>query len=65
MWRKKSIPLPLPAPDKQGFEYSCPSASWGDMTGLIPTGEGDNKVDEVRGDIYPYLHGHHGSDKTT
>ncbi|MBP5361680.1 MAG: hypothetical protein J6Y71_01425 [Ruminococcus sp.] len=51
MRRKKSIPLP--EPDKQGFEYECPSAYWGDMTGIITTGEIDKKVDKVYKDIHP------------
>ena len=33
-------------------EYICPSASWGDMTGLIPGGEADP---ESYREIYPYL----------
>ena len=31
--------LDIPVPDlrrQRGLEYTCPSASWGDMTGLIP-----------------------------
>ena len=51
MRRKKSIPLP--EPDKQGFEYECPSAYWGDMTGIITTREIDKKVDKVYKDIHP------------
>lgn len=52
MRRKKSIPVP--DPEKTELEYICPSASWGDMTGLIPAGESDDKVDEVYKDLYPY-----------
>lgn len=33
-------------------EYICPSASWGDMTGLIPGGVTDP---ESYREIYPYL----------
>lgn len=31
--KKREIPVPEPENDK---EYICPSASWGDITGLIP-----------------------------
>lgn len=63
MRRKKSIPVP--DPEKQGLEYVCPSASWGDMTGLIPTGESDDKVDEAYKDVYPYRPEYGGDSKTT
>lgn len=63
MRRKKSIPVP--DSDKQGIEYVCPSASWGDMTGLIPTGENDDKNDEAYKDIYPYTPKYGGSTDTT
>ncbi|SEL45387.1 hypothetical protein SAMN02910353_02649 [Ruminococcus sp. YRD2003] len=52
MRRKKSIPVP--EPEKQELEYVCPSASWGDMTGLIPAGECDDKVDEAYKELFPY-----------
>ena len=31
--KKLEIPVPDPENDK---EYICPSASWGDITGLVP-----------------------------
>lgn len=52
MRRKKSIPVP--DPEKQGLEYVCPSASWSDMTGLIPAGDNDDPVDEAYKEILPY-----------
>ena len=52
MRRKKSIPLPDPA--NEGFEYSCPTATWDGMTRIIPIGESDDNADEARKEIYPY-----------
>jgi hypothetical protein len=65
MRRKKSIPIPVPDPEKQGLEYVCPSASWGDMTGLIPTGRSGDKSDEVCKDIYPCRPEYEGGDNAT
>ena len=49
MRRKKSIPLP--APGNEGFEYSCPTASWDGVTRIIPIGEsGDNVIPEYLGE---------------
>ena len=31
--KKREIPVPNPENDE---EYICPSASWGDITGLVP-----------------------------
>lgn len=51
--RKKHIPVP--EPEKQELEYVCPSASWGDMTGLIPADTDTDGSAESYGDLYPYL----------
>ena len=53
MRRKKSIPLP--APGNEGFEYSCPTASWDGVTRIIPIGESGDNVDEAYKDVYPYI----------
>ncbi|MBR5682475.1 MAG: hypothetical protein IKW96_04215 [Ruminococcus sp.] len=39
---KNKKKIPVPDPEKE--EYECPSASWGDMTGLINFAAGD-KID--------------------
>ena len=41
-------------------EYICPSASWGDMTGLIPGGIIDP---EKYKDVYPFLPEYSGNNK--
>ena len=65
MRRKKSIPIPVPDPEKQGLEYVCPSASWGGMTGHIPSGGSDDKADEVCKDICPCRPEYKGDSKST
>ena len=49
--KHKDIPVPEPKPDELEF----PSASWGDMTGLIPTPAEDEHQRSSYGDIVPYL----------
>jgi hypothetical protein len=49
--KEKKIPVPEPQPD----EYELPSASYGDMTGLIPTPAEDENQRDSYGDIIPYL----------
>ena len=49
--KHKDIPVPEPKPDELEF----PSASWGDMTGLIPTPADDEHKRSSYGDIIPYL----------
>lgn len=61
MRRKKSIPLPDPG--NEGFEYSCPTATWDGMTRIIPIGDGDDKVDESYKEIIPHRHEYLGEDK--
>lgn len=65
MRRKKSIPIPVPDPEKQGLEYVCPSASWSGLTGVIPSGESDDKADEVFMDIFPDRPEHKGESIST
>lgn len=49
---KKEIPVPEPRPDED--EYEFPAASWGDMTGLIPTPADDISKRDSYGDIRPF-----------
>lgn len=52
---KNNKKIPVPDPEKSRLEYFCPSASWGDMTGLIPSGlENGGEIDSYE-DVYPYL----------
>ena len=51
--RRKNIPVP--DPEKQDLEYVCPSASWGDMTGLIPAETGDDSSRGSYSSLYNYL----------
>lgn len=46
---------PIPEPEMQELEYVCPSASWGDMTGLIPANPTDKAERDSYKEIYPYL----------
>ena len=52
---KKNKNIPIHEPDRQELEYVCPSASWGDMTGLIPANPTDKETRDSYQDIYPYL----------
>ena len=45
--KKHEIPVPRPGDEA---EYICPSASWGDMTGLIPYAAADRSSCE---ELYP------------
>lgn len=40
---------------KDEEEYICPSASWGDMTGLLPNPAEDVDKHDPYDDVYPYL----------
>ena len=51
MSRKKE----KPSLEKPELEYVCPSASWGDMTGLIPSGGADEQERSSYQEIFPYL----------
>ncbi len=52
---EKNKKIPVPEPDGQELEYVCPSASWGDMTGLIPANPTDKDTRDNYREIYPYL----------
>ena len=55
MNKKKKLPFGDPETDKPG--YLCPSASQGDMTGLIPSGtDSDDELDSYE-DVYPFAGG--------
>ncbi|MBQ6180853.1 MAG: hypothetical protein IJK31_04105 [Ruminococcus sp.] len=48
---------PAGAPENDISEYICPSASWGDMTGLILTdADNDSDPDSCK-DVYPFMDG--------
>lgn len=49
---------PFPEPEKYPADltdYFCPSASWGDMTGLIPYAVRNDSEIKSYNDVYPYL----------
>lgn len=53
--KKKNIPIG--DPQNNAAENICPSASWGDMTGLIPSGtDEDSDIDSYE-DVYPFMGG--------
>lgn len=52
---KNNKKIPVSEPERNGLEYVCPSASWGDMTGLIPSGLENGSEIESYEDVYPYL----------
>lgn len=54
---RKEMEIPVPDPNRNGLEYTCPSASWGDMTGLIPYAAADEQQLCNYGEVYPYLPG--------
>lgn len=43
-------------------EYICPSASWGDMTGIISAAAEETEQRGYCDEAYPYLHGYGGSE---
>ena len=43
-----------PKPKNDKNEYICPSASWGEMTGLIPTPAEDVDERDSYDEIYPF-----------
>ncbi|MBR6997156.1 MAG: hypothetical protein IKH96_14250 [Ruminococcus sp.] len=53
--KKREIPVPDPENDK---EYICPSASWGDITGIIPLAAGDSTQSGPYEEVYPYPSGY-------
>ena len=58
--KKREIPVPDPENDE---EYICPSASWGDITGLVPFAAVDSTQSGAYEEIYPYLSEYVGEDK--
>lgn len=55
MNKKNKKNIPVPDPDTRDIEYICPSASWGDMTGLIPANNSHETISEEYEELYPYL----------
>ena len=48
--KKREIPVPVAESD---VEYICPSASWGDMTGLIPFAAGESTQQSSYKEVSP------------
>lgn len=55
--KKREIPVPDPENDE---EYICPSASWGDITGLVPFAADDGNQHGSYEEVYPYPSGYEG-----
>jgi len=53
MKNKKQI-RPAGDPENRTPDYICPYASWGDMTGPIPTGTDNDPDPDSYRDIYPF-----------
>ena len=51
--RKKEIPRH--DPEKDQLEFLCPSASAGEMTGLIPAGGADENDRSAYQELFPFL----------
>ncbi|MCM1528620.1 MAG: hypothetical protein NC093_01325 [Alistipes sp.] len=47
--------IPVPEPDTEGMEYLFPSASWSDMTGIVPANNDPQTISESYEEVYPYL----------
>ena len=52
---KKKKNIPLPEPEQSELEYTLPSASMSDMTGLIPANAADENNRDSYSDIIPYM----------
>jgi hypothetical protein len=52
---KKKKNIPVPDPEKSELEYTLPSASMSDMTGLIPANITDEDDRESYSDVIPYI----------
>ena len=55
---KKKRPVPDPEDDE---EYICPSASWGNTTGLTPYSAEDSIERASYDEVYPFLHQYGGN----
>lgn len=58
--KKREIPVPEP---ENAEEYICPSASWGDITGLVPFAAENSDQHGSYSEIYPYISEYVGEDK--
>ena len=52
--KKKQIPVPDPEKPEPG-QYICPSASFGDMTGIIHSAAEEPYERRAYRDMYPYM----------
>lgn len=53
--KNNGYPTLEPDEEEDFFKYSCPSASSGDMTGLIPFNAEEKDSVESYNEMYPYL----------
>lgn len=51
----KKNEIPVPDPFSKEYEYFFPSASWNEMTGLIPVSTDDESEINSYNNIFPYL----------
>ena len=52
--KNKKLIRPAGDPENRTPDYICPYASWGDMTGPIPTGTDNDPGPDSYTDIYPF-----------
>ncbi|MBR1824281.1 MAG: hypothetical protein IJ779_08630 [Ruminococcus sp.] len=52
---KKKKNIPVPDPERSELEYTLPSASMSDMTGLIPADITDEGERDSYNDVIPYI----------
>ena len=53
--KKKKREIPVPDPNSGRLRYDFPAASWGDMTGLIPSAPASGGDISSYADVYPCL----------
>lgn len=51
----KKNEIPVPDPFAKEYEYFFPSASWDEMTGLIPVATENNAEINSYNSIFPYM----------
>lgn len=52
---RKKRKIPVTPPENSELEYTLPSASMSDMTGLIPSSADDSAKRDAYDDIIPYI----------
>ena len=53
--KKNKKHIPVPDPEKSELEYTLPSASMSDLTGLIPAHADGEDVRDPYNDVIPYI----------